>query len=113
MSKDQLSKILALVALTVSTYLAYLLIKDISSVYGNALTWSGGSELSAIGISIFVGTSLISSLLISFFLYRGIYTFWMLLPLAHTIFVFIGIPVYVLALTVLICLGSKYVMPTN
>lgn len=113
MNKDQLSKILALVALSVSAYLAFLLIKDISSVYGNALTWAGGSELSAIGVSVFVGSSLISSLLISFLLYRGIHTFWILLPLAHTVFVFISIPVYVLVLTVLIWLGSKYVLPTN
>jgi hypothetical protein len=46
-------------------------------------------------------------------LYRGFHTYWILLPLIHIAFVFVSIPAYVLVLTVLIWLGSKYVLPTN
>jgi hypothetical protein len=113
MNKGQLSKVLALFALVISAYLAHILIKDISSVYNNALAWFDGDKISAIGFSIVVGSALISSLLISFLIYRGSHTYWILLPLMHTVFVFASIPVYVLVLTVLVWLGSKYAWPTN
>ena len=112
-NKNQLSKVLSAITLLVSTYLAVILTRDIGFVYDNAMSWSAGDSLIAIGVSIFVGSSLLSSLLITFLIYRGIYTYWLIIPLLHVVFIASSLPVYFLALIVLIWLASHYTTLNN
>jgi hypothetical protein len=111
--KNQLSKTLSIVSLLVSTYLTVILIRDIGFVYDNAMSWSEGDTFVAVCTSIFVGSSLLSSLLITFLIYRGVYTYWLIIPLLHIAFVSVSLPVYLLVLVVLIWNASQYSVFNN
>jgi hypothetical protein len=113
MNQHQISKIASYIALSVSVYVAFVLFRDIQAVYSNALNWSGGNIMQSASVTVFVSASLLSVLVVSYVLHKGKHPYWVLVFLIHLVFVLPSIPVYALAVVVLIWLVSKHVLPTT
>ncbi len=107
MNENQISKTLSGIAGGASLYIAFLMLFNMGSVYSNAVAWSG-SEFQATLFSIFVAASVVSAGAISILIYFKSRSCFLMLLLAHVLFVVVSWPAFMLLLAVLIWWFSKY-----
>jgi len=108
MKENQLQISLFYIAVIITAYISYLLLRDLGALHQNINAWWGGTGIQPTLITIFISSSLISAAFIAYLIFKGSRS-WVLIPLmAHVFLSIVGLPSGVLLMVVIIWWFSKY-----